>query len=72
MGKKTRRTRKLSRHHLKNRVHGGGDHAWNILKLKEERHREWHVLFGNKDLPEIIKLLQRVHKMKEALKKGGF
>ena len=70
MGKKTRRTRKFSRHHLKSKSNGGGNHPWNILRLKSERHKEWHILFGNKDLPEIIKLLQRVHKMKEGLKRG--
>lgn len=67
-----RRKKKITRHHLKSRFNGGGDQAWNILKLKAERHSIWHRLFGHKEIPEIIKLLERVQRMKDRLRKGGW
>jgi len=56
--------RKLTRHHLKNKVHGGSDASWNILMLNPEHHRLWHMLFHNLDIPGVIRLLQRIQRIK--------
>lgn len=34
------------------------------LLLHEDSHRNWHYLFGNKTLDEIIALLQRIKQIK--------
>ena len=62
----------ITNHHIKNRSRGGGDEAFNILRMKRGKHEVWHKIFGNKDIPEIIKLLERIQRMKERLEKGGY
>lgn len=38
----------------------------NIILFGEYRHVAWHQLFGNLTLDEVIKLLQRAKRIKEA------
>lgn len=64
--KKPNRKRKVrkSRHHLRNKVNGGRDCDANMLILSVEKHREWHILFKNSDPEYIIRVLQRMIRMK--------
>lgn len=54
-----------NKHHLKNKSKGGGDEKSNLLLIKIERHKAWHILFKNLSLDEVIELLQRVKRLKE-------
>lgn len=45
---------------------GGGNNESNILMLDIRRHEAWHLLFGNKTFAEVIRLLERTIRMKEA------
>ena len=42
-----------------------------MLLIDIERHNTWHKLFGNKTLPEVIALLQRLQSAKKAQKGTG-
>lgn len=53
-------------HHLQNRCNGGSNERSNLLLMKVERHWELHRLFGNLNLDQIIALLQRVRRAKQA------
>lgn len=64
MGKKTRRRRKLTRHHLTPKSRGGNGSAKNILYIHRNKHDVWHILFGNATLEEAALLLFRIAKMK--------
>ena len=57
--------KRRNKHHLKNRVKGGKSTLQNLLLMDEERHQNWHKLFGNLDLRCVIKLLIRVAEAKE-------
>ena len=61
----TQRAGSTNHHHLKNRCHGGTSVMSNLLRMDERRHDAWHLLFKNMDLPQIIRLLQRLQKIKE-------
>ena len=69
MSKKTKRKKKLTRHHILNRINQGTDEISNIIMLKCEKHQCWHNLFGNKDFREVAKLLLRADRMVK--RKGG-
>jgi len=61
--KKKRRWRNL--HHLTPRSRGGGHSRRNLLLIDEERHVEWHRVFGNLTLEEVIELLVRLQRAKK-------
>ena len=63
MGKKSRRKKKLTRHHIQNRVRKGTDDPENIILLKSEKHECWHTIFHNLDFIEAAKLLIRADRM---------
>lgn len=56
--------KRLTRHHCRNKCHGGSDDSWNILMLSSEHHAIWHKLFHNLDIPGVIELLKRVQRLK--------
>ena len=62
--KKKRRARKLTRHHIVNRINKGGDEVENIIKLKNRKHEMWHIIFKNLSFIEAAKLLVKAHNMK--------
>lgn len=61
--KKKRRWRNL--HHLTPRSRGGSNSRRNLLLIDEERHVEWHRVFGNLTLEEVIELLVRLQRAKK-------
>jgi hypothetical protein len=66
--KRSRKARRLTRHHIVNKVDGGDNHISNIIKLTRERHTIWHTLFRNLDIDGAIALLQRVKRIKASQK----
>jgi hypothetical protein len=65
MGKKTKRRRKLTRHHIKNVCNGGTDTPNNIILLKNNKHQCWHEIFGNKSFKQAARVLLRASRMIE-------
>lgn len=59
-----RRRRGRNRHHLTPRSVGGRNEPSNILLFDIERHCEWHHLFKNRTLDQVIDLLIRVKRAK--------
>ena len=59
-----RKSRKQNRHHLKNKCRGGDFSPENILWLKVWKHDLWHRVFKNSDPEYIVKVLQRMMRMK--------
>jgi len=55
----------INKHHLKPKSRGGQNLDSNLLKMDISRHNAWHLLFENLTLDEIIKLLERVRKIKK-------
>jgi len=55
-----KRKRWLSRHHLCPKSRGGKDNQENIFILWNQKHEAWHILFGNRTIPEIIEILKRI------------
>ena len=53
-----------SKHHLTPKQRGGGNTKSNLLRLKHDRHVEWHKCFGNRTLEEVIDTLIRIHRKK--------
>lgn len=65
MGRKKRKRDRITKHHLTPKCRGGGNTSDNILYLKwKKHHSQWHNLFGNMTLEEIIECLQRIQRMK--------
>ena len=62
--KKWKRSGKMVKHHITNRVKGGKSTAENLLKFDSERERAWHFLFKNKSFEEVAELLLRTCRMK--------
>jgi len=60
-----KRKRKLSKHHIRNRCHGGSKSPDNILMIYRDKHDVWHKLFGNLTLRQAAYLLLRLARMKE-------
>lgn len=57
----------IDRHHLvpKERLKKGVQKLpRNTIRIKRERHNAWHLLFGNKTLLEVIRLLGRIYRIK--------
>jgi len=63
--KKWKRSGKMVRHHIKNRVNNGKSTPSNLLKLDSERERAWHFIFKNLSFVEAAELLLRTDKMKK-------
>lgn len=53
-----------NKHHLTPKSRGGTKTPSNLLLLWNDTHLEWHRVFGNRTLREVIVLLQRVERMK--------
>lgn len=60
-----------NRHHLVPRSRGGYDDLANLLLIDIECHQYWHKVFGNRTLEEVIELLLRVHRAKQAQKRAA-
>lgn len=50
---------KYDRHHRRPQSLQGDDSSENISIVKIDLHRHWHGLFSNKDVPEIVRLLNK-------------
>jgi len=57
----------MSHHHLIPKSRGGKADRKNLLLIRRDKHDLWHILFGNRTIPEIIALLERVERIKAAL-----
>lgn len=68
--KKSRKARRLTRHHITAKTNGGNNHRSNIIMLWRDRHSYWHALFGNRSLEEIIEVLLRLKKFKDRQGRG--
>ena len=66
MSHKSKRKRKMSKHHLKPKSRGGQKIKSNLILIDIERHCAWHKLWGNRTLNEVILLLQRLQQLKKA------
>ena len=55
-------------HHIQNRSRHGNSKKYNLLYLDGNKHMALHRIFGNKNLKQIIALLVRVKRAKEAQK----
>lgn len=62
---KHERRKHQNKHHLRPRSRGGQAIESNLLWIDIERHRAWHVLWGNRTLDEVIALLTRLKSVKE-------
>jgi hypothetical protein len=62
--KKWKRTGKMVKHHITNRVNHGPSTPSNLLLLDSEREAAWHFLFKNLSLEEVAELLLRVCRAK--------
>jgi len=63
--RKWNRSRHFCRHHITNRVNGGGSEPSNLLLLDREREKAWHFLFHNLSFEEVAELLLRTCKAKK-------
>jgi len=63
-----KRSGKIIKHHIVNKVRKGKTETSNLLKFDRERERAWHFLFGNKSFEEVAELLTRTQKMKRRQK----
>ena len=57
--------KKWNRHHLVPRSRQGSDAMQNLLRLDRDIHANWHKVFGNRTLDEVIRLLTRIKRAKE-------
>ena len=67
MGRRKRRMdrkKRMTRHHLRNRVNGGTSEPENLLILSQEKHNLLHFIFKNFDLYEMILILIRTARIK--------
>lgn len=62
---KQKRRRRRNKHHLIPKSRGGADIPSNIILIDIDKHRCWHTLFGNLTLGEVIRLLERLKRIKE-------
>ena len=53
-------------HHIVNRCNGGRNTNDNLLLLWKKKEVLFHQLFGDRDIYEVIELLYRVQRAKEA------
>jgi 5-methylcytosine-specific restriction endonuclease McrA len=66
MKRKKRKLRKrMTRHHLIPKSRGGSKANYNLLILDWDRHhKQWHALFGNRTIFEVIEVLKRIVEVK--------
>lgn len=62
--KRYRRRRWRNKHHIRPRSRGGNNSVSNLLLLDGNFHIQWHKLFGNRTIEEVIKLLKRIQRAK--------
>lgn len=55
-------------HHLISRSKGGESLSSNLLRIDVYKHDAWHLLFGNKTIDEIVKLLKKFKDYKEFMR----
>ena len=60
------RYRWRNKHHLRPKSRSGTRHRSNMLLIDGRTHVKWHQVFGNRTLGEVIELLQRVQRAKQA------
>jgi hypothetical protein len=60
MGKRSRRSKKLTRHHNLAKSRGGSFLPNNIIHLSAKHHVAFHTLFGNRTVKEAIEVLERL------------
>ena len=71
--KKVRKVKRhRDKHHLHPRSRGGSMSKRNLLYIDRDIHSEWHRVFANRTLDEVIALLQRVKRAKENQDEGRF
>ena len=63
--RKTGRMGVTDRHHIVNRSHHGDSSRHNLLTMDINRHRAWHLLFGNASFLDVIYILIRCLRMKQ-------
>jgi len=51
----------LSEHHRKPRSLGGSSDKRNLIRIKENCHRAWHLLFQAKNPQEIAQLINSIY-----------
>lgn len=59
------RSRTFNKHHLRPGSRGGQTIESNLIRMDENRHNAWHLLFNNLTLTEIIELLTRLKGIKK-------
>jgi len=59
-----KRSGRMVKHHITNRVNRGKSIPSNLLKFDSERERAWHFLFKNLSFEEVAELLLRTCQMK--------
>lgn len=50
----------ITKHHLIPRSKGGTNDPENLLMIEEELHHAWHLLFGNRTISQIIRMLTKI------------
>lgn len=60
------RSKRLNKHHIKNKCKGGDSSPSNLIRLDTERHKAFHFLFGNMDFLEAANLLTRAYQIKNS------
>lgn len=61
-----KRSGKRNKHHIVNKCRNGLNIPENIILLDTERHKAFHLLFGNMDFLEAANLLTRAYRIKQA------
>jgi hypothetical protein len=46
-------------HHRRPKSLGGSNKPSNLSLVEAQKHRAWHTLFDNKDVPEVIRLINK-------------
>jgi len=54
-----------NKHHLQPKSRLGRSTPGNLLLIDVEKHRCWHLMFGLRNLDEVIELLLRVRRFKQ-------
>jgi len=64
----SKKSRKLTRHHVVNKVDKLNYNPENIILLRNEKHSCWHEIFRNLTFLEAARLLIRADKILKAVK----
>lgn len=60
------RSGRFNKHHIINKCRNGQNTPENIILLDTERHRAFHLLFGNMDFLEVANLLIKAYHIKQS------